>query len=649
MLPVDLPAIPGFRLERLLGEGAFGRVYLADEEEGLRRPVALKLFAESGRGAYERELSILQRVEELRRQGRHPGIVQALGSGEHEGRGWIALEYLEQGSLKDYVLRSGPMPWEQALDAIEQATAGLEVLHGAGLFHRDVKPANLLLGADGKVRLGDFGLSRELDGTLSAAGSPAFAAPEVIAGRIAPDLRARIDVYGLGATLAFLLSGEAARPGRPDAFALERAGVPRAICDLVLSAMAYEPEERPADAQALNVALQGVREKLRTSSGGPEGASEETNRMKNATLKPAPHPPIADLDLEVKRPRCPFCHEEVENGDAKTACLECMAWHHEACWGEHGACAACQAELSVPAEPAAPRVPPEWTRFFPLVRQAMEGAAQEQRAAGRARGLRRALIVVLLAATLLGGLVAFARVAQERERAWRETQVAKVKERIYRESLDKLTRTRLDQAEMSELVRRLQNHREAKGDLVRIWRGSLQTEGSEAVQLRAQIAEALEYLGTEHSLLDIAKEDPAGPVRQSAYDALEGAYEALEGRSAPVTLRLEAARARLRTIAESLEAGQPEALAEALWPRDDKGDPLSKRDSSFTRAVLDAIQGETLARLSRRLERNAKLVPYYQSEGEFVFGIEAPEKDDPEACRLIRREGAWWILEPSSY
>jgi protein kinase-like protein len=358
---VDTPRIPGFHFERLLGAGAYGQVYLAREQEGLKRPVALKLFTK-GDSAFARELSILEKIEELRRRGRHPGIVQALGSGEHEGRGWIALEFLERGSLKDRVEREGPLPWAEALDAVEEAAAGLKVLHEAGLFHRDVKPANLLMGSDGKVRLADFGLSRELDGTLSAAGSPAFAAPEVIAGTIPKEHAARVDVYGLGATLAYLLTASPARPGRPDAFSLERAGTPRPVCGLVLDAMAYEPEDRPADAGEFEAKIKGVKEKLRTSSGGLEEAFKEDEPMiqtqtktKTKTQLQSALPAIdPNLDLAVRADRCPFCHEEVAPSEEdKQACLSCMAWHHASCLEEHGACATCGAEVKADQEQSA--------------------------------------------------------------------------------------------------------------------------------------------------------------------------------------------------------------------------------------------------------------------------------------------------------
>lgn len=270
------PQVPGYACERLLGEGAYGAVWLARETEGLRRPVALKLFAPERRAAFERELELVRRVEELRRASGAGQLVQALGSGQEGERGWIALEWLEGGSLDEVAVREGPLPAERVLAIAREVGAALQLLHGAGLFHRDVKPQNLLLGADGRTRLGDFGLSRELQGSLSAAGSPAFAAPEVIAGRPVDGRRA--DVYSLGATLAFLLTGETILPGRPDAFALERRGVPRPLTLALMRACALDPAERTADASAFLAELEGVLpESPRTMSGGRDGGGEGAN------------------------------------------------------------------------------------------------------------------------------------------------------------------------------------------------------------------------------------------------------------------------------------------------------------------------------------------------------------------------------------
>lgn len=355
------PEIPGFNVEHLLGRGAYGRVYLARETTGLNRLVALKVFSDEARLAFEKELEVLKRVEELRRQGRHAGIVQAFGSGEHEGRGWIALEYLEAGSLSDRVERDGPFPWREALSHLFGATKAVRVLHEAGLFHRDIKPSNLLLGSDGLVRLGDFGLARDLDASLSAGGSPAFSPPEVIAGQVAPELRARVDVYGLGATFSFLITGKVARPGRPDAFLLERHGAPRPLVELILEAMAYEPDERPADARALLQRLQeveGIPDHGRPLPAPSEegGKESETMNGQSATLSPdrerKKNTTPTRRNAEAGATRCPFCHDECSVAAEVAVCRACLSRHHAECWNEGGACASCSSSeyLDAPTE-----------------------------------------------------------------------------------------------------------------------------------------------------------------------------------------------------------------------------------------------------------------------------------------------------------
>ncbi|MCA8924857.1 MAG: serine/threonine protein kinase [Planctomycetes bacterium] len=270
-----LPEIPGYTVERLLGEGAYGRVYLAREAGGLTRQVAIKLYTREGNADYASELEALKKVEALRQEGA-PGLVQSLATGEHEGQGFLVFEYLGAGSLADRIEAEGPLGVVEAAEVARQVGAGLEALHAAGIWHRDVKPHNVLLGTDGKAKLADFGLSRRLSGTLSAAGSPAFAAPEVIAGRPADGPRA--DVYSLGATLIYALTGSTILPGRPDAFALEQAGVPRPVQRVLLAATAADPEERLATVNGLLGALEAA-------LAGPGGAPEQKN-LETARTKP---------------------------------------------------------------------------------------------------------------------------------------------------------------------------------------------------------------------------------------------------------------------------------------------------------------------------------------------------------------------------
>lgn len=297
-----LPAVPGYRLERPLGRGAAAQVFLARESGGLERPVALKIFGPAERAAFESEIAVLPRIEELRRREREVHIVQSLGSGAFPGGWFIAFELLERGSLADLVAAEGPLACDRALALVRDAARGVARLHREGLYHRDLKPGNLLLGADGRVRLGDFGIARPLEGTVTAAGSPAFAAPEVIAGRRDADGR-RVDIYGLGATLYFLLANEAMLPGRPDVFALERARVPRPVQEAILRATAARAEERPADVEAFLRDLE-ISEKSRGSSDGPAALVETETATKPReeimTITPIAPPPAAS------RPFMPF-------------------------------------------------------------------------------------------------------------------------------------------------------------------------------------------------------------------------------------------------------------------------------------------------------------------------------------------------------
>jgi serine/threonine-protein kinase len=280
------PAVPGFLIVRALGAGASGQVFLAREVDGLERWVALKVFQDES--AWRSELAVVKRIEELRRAARSPHLVQSLATGRADGCAYLAFEYAEEGTLGDQVEARGPLPFGEALTCASQASAGLALVHADGLCHRDVKPTNLLVGADGFVRLADFGLSRPLAGTMTVAGSPAFAAPELIAGR--PGDGRRLDVYGLGATLAYLLTGETMLPGRPDAFLLERHGVPRAVQKVVFKAMRADPGARYADAAEFQAALQALRvddPPAETESRGPDPGVEEpaTDEARRARAK----------------------------------------------------------------------------------------------------------------------------------------------------------------------------------------------------------------------------------------------------------------------------------------------------------------------------------------------------------------------------
>lgn len=212
-----------YTVEKLLGRGGMGEVYLARERD-TERPVALKvlrrraLATPAARERFRREARMLGQL-------RHDNIVRLYGVGEHGGLPYIATEHIEGLSVDKLVARAGRLEWLLAVHIVNQAAAALAVAHAKGILHRDVKPANLMIGdlgdEAGHVWLLDFGIaltqrSGALTDDSSVVGTPLFMAPEQVVG---DPLDARTDVYSLGVTLYVLLTGHPpyATHERPDA------------------------------------------------------------------------------------------------------------------------------------------------------------------------------------------------------------------------------------------------------------------------------------------------------------------------------------------------------------------------------------------------------------------------------------------------
>ena len=213
-----------FRVERRLGAGGMGEVYLATDL-ALDRPVALKVLPE----ALAREPRLRDRlIREARAQARvvHPNVGHIYFIGEEAGRLYFAMEYVAGETLAERVAR-GPLPVEDALEVIRAAVLGLREAQRSGFLHRDVKPSNLMIDPHGMIKVLDFGLAAGAPAAAataagaagdpapapataapiaqtSLAGTPLYMAPEQARGD-AVDLRA--DIYALGVTLFHLVSG----------------------------------------------------------------------------------------------------------------------------------------------------------------------------------------------------------------------------------------------------------------------------------------------------------------------------------------------------------------------------------------------------------------------------------------------------------
>lgn len=242
-----------------LGAGGMGQVFRARHAR-LDKIVAIKLLR---RG--RRDPAMLQRFErEMRAAGRasHPNLVHATDAGDVDGVPFLVMEFIEGADLARLVRQRGPLRPADACEIVRQASLGLAEAHAAGIVHRDVKPSNLMLTPQGQVKVLDLGLallndgedpdpipaagdpptwdgSAALTGTNQALGTRYYAAPEQTQTPHAVDARA--DVYGLGCTLLYLLTGLPPRPDSADRIA----GVPPGILRRMV---AERPEDRFASA-----------------------------------------------------------------------------------------------------------------------------------------------------------------------------------------------------------------------------------------------------------------------------------------------------------------------------------------------------------------------------------------------------------------
>lgn len=273
-----------YQLERLLGQGGAGAVYLASHHR-LRRPCAIKLIRPEKAGdpiAQRRFEHEVQAMSELN----HPNAVEIYDYGrDDDGSLFYVMEYLVGMNLWDLVAKHGPLPPARAVHLLRQVCAALAAAHARGLVHRDIKPRNIFVcyreGLGDVAKLLDFGLvqvnavhdANETQVTLvgNTVGTPGFMSPEQIVAKSRLD--GRSDLYNLGATAYFLLTGQPpfTRPNVIDVFSahlhdpptpLTRLNddVPVDLQEVVLHCLEKRPEDRFADACALDRALAACRD-----------------------------------------------------------------------------------------------------------------------------------------------------------------------------------------------------------------------------------------------------------------------------------------------------------------------------------------------------------------------------------------------------
>jgi hypothetical protein len=269
-LPQPGEQLGHYRIIRLLGEGGMGAVFDAEDLESGRR-VALKVLSQ--------KLDSPEARERFFREGRmaasinHPNSVYVFGTEEIGGTPAIAMELVAGGTLQEHVRERGPLPVGEAVDCVLQIIAGLEAAQRIGILHRDIKPSNCFRDADGTVKIGDFGLSISttvrtepaLTANGAFLGTPAFCSPEQLRG---DELNVRSDMYSVGVTLFFLLTGrtpfEAKNTVQLLATVLEqrapspakfRPGIPSGLAKTVLRCLEKQPGDRFKNYHELGQAL----------------------------------------------------------------------------------------------------------------------------------------------------------------------------------------------------------------------------------------------------------------------------------------------------------------------------------------------------------------------------------------------------------
>jgi serine/threonine-protein kinase len=253
-----------YRIQRLLGRGGMGAVYLADDEV-LKELVALKVISSAWASDEAAMIARFRREAGLARKVSAPTVIRIHDLGEiRPGVLYLSMEYFAGRTLAEVIAQRGVVPIKDCQDFLSQICAGLDAAHAVGVIHRDLKPSNVLVGERGAIKLIDFGLATSgtdgLTATGAIMGTPHYMAPEQVRGKA---VDARTDIYALGALAYHLVCGRPPFAGdnpiaigfahlseTPIAPRQLRKDCPEKLEAAILAALAKAPDERPASAKA---------------------------------------------------------------------------------------------------------------------------------------------------------------------------------------------------------------------------------------------------------------------------------------------------------------------------------------------------------------------------------------------------------------
>ncbi len=267
-----VPTVSGYELQRLLGQGGMGKVYLA-RQQALKRLVCIKVLsipegedADLCRAMFAREAELLASVS-------HPQILSVFDFGTTSDRNlpFLVTEYIEAGDLRKRMIRGHAMPIDRVRSILVQVGQVLEFLHGKGIIHRDLKPENILMPTESDCKVGDFGLAvlrdnaGQLTGSLRGLGTPGYVSPEQQSGLRIDE---RTDQYSLAALGYELLTGR--RPlGQFPPPSRHNRHLPRELDAVILRGLCEEPNDRYSTVAAFLTALeQALKSSPRTFLNG---------------------------------------------------------------------------------------------------------------------------------------------------------------------------------------------------------------------------------------------------------------------------------------------------------------------------------------------------------------------------------------------
>ncbi|MFF8636268.1 Stk1 family PASTA domain-containing Ser/Thr kinase [Streptomyces pilosus] len=312
-----------YRVDARIAVGGMATVYRAVDTR-LDRILALKVMHPS----LAADASFVERfIREAKSVARlaHPNVVQVFDQGAEGAYVYLAMEYIAGCTLRDVLRERGALQPRAALDILEPVLAALGAAHRAGFVHRDMKPENVLIGDDGRVKVADFGLVRAVDSvtntTGTVLGTVSYLAPEQIEDGVADP---RVDVYACGILLYEMLTGEKPHDGDSPAIVLYKhlhddvpppssavAGMAYELDELVASATARNPELRPHDAVALLARAREARGRLgdaqldavppQALASEHDNADDRTSVIPRAPVMPRPLPVDGDGDADQVR------------------------------------------------------------------------------------------------------------------------------------------------------------------------------------------------------------------------------------------------------------------------------------------------------------------------------------------------------------